>query len=192
MDMEASGSPKEGWSLYADPRIFRVAAGTPKDGWILVTLEIDPEEERGIGICGTRLLSQENPGGAEEMAGLSLQLKLEEIPRLIAILNEVYRQHHSDAVAQLEFDPSFSEFPKREPLSDGRTLTWPIFSRLEPESDPEDWKRSACPSLCLQDSRGQARRRRRKTGPASAHRIAAPSRRLRRWNVQSAISGNKE
>ncbi|HXC44692.1 MAG TPA: hypothetical protein VNY51_14375 [Candidatus Dormibacteraeota bacterium] len=140
MDMEASGSPKEGWSLYADPRIFRVAAGTPKDGWILVTLEIDPEEERGIGICGTRLLSQENPGGAEEMAGLSLQLKLEEIPRLIAILNEVYRQHHSDAVAQLEFDPSFSEFPKREPLSDGRTLTWPIFSRLEPESDPEDWK----------------------------------------------------
>jgi hypothetical protein len=29
----------------------------------------------------------------EELASLSLQVKLEEIPRLIAILNEIYRRH---------------------------------------------------------------------------------------------------
>jgi hypothetical protein len=45
-----------------------------------MTLEVDPESERGVGICGTRLLSRDVANGDEsneELASLSLQLKLE-------------------------------------------------------------------------------------------------------------------
>jgi hypothetical protein len=115
---------------------------TTDDGWIQMTLEVDPEGTQGVGICGTRMLSQDVANGDEsneELASLSLQLKLEEIPQLIAILNEIYRRHHVEAVGKLEFEPDF-EFPQRELLPSGLTLTWPIFSRLEPARDPEDWK----------------------------------------------------
>ena len=142
MDTEPSSSPPDRWSLYADPSIFRVAVRTTDDGWIQMTLEVDPESTQGVGFCGTRLLSQDVANGNEsneELASLSLQLKLEEIPHLIAILNEIYRRHHVEAVGKLRFEPDF-EFPQREPLSSGLTLTWPIFSRLEPARDPEDWK----------------------------------------------------
>jgi hypothetical protein len=72
-------------------------------------------------------------------SSLSLQLKLEEIPHSIAILNEIYRRHHVEAVAKLELQPDF-EFPQRDLLSSGLTLTWPIGARLEPARNPEDWK----------------------------------------------------
>jgi hypothetical protein len=115
---------------------------TTDDGWIQMTLEVDPEGTQGVGICGTRMLSQDVANGDEsneELASLSLPLKLEEIPHLIAILNEIYRRHHVEAVGRLEFEPDF-ESPQRELLPSGLTLTWPIFSRLEPARDPEDWK----------------------------------------------------
>jgi hypothetical protein len=127
MDIEPSGSPQEEWSLYANPAIFRVAASGSEDGWIHVTMEVRPGDVHS---------RRHDPD--DEPASVSLQLKLEEIPRLIAILNEIYR-HHVEAVAALEFEPDF-EFPRREPLPGGQTLTWPVASRLEPESDPEDWK----------------------------------------------------
>jgi len=142
MDTNANNSPPDRWSLYADPSIFRVTERMTEDGWIQVTLEGDPKDTQGVGISGTRLLSQDVANGDEsneELASLSLQLKLEEIPHLIAILNEIYRRHHVEAVAKLEFEPDF-EFPQRELLSSGLTQTWPIGSRLEPARDPDDWK----------------------------------------------------
>ena len=142
MDTKPSSRPPDGWSLYADPSIFQVAVRTTDDGWIQMTLEVDPEGTQGGGICGTRMLSQDvanGDGSNEELASLSLPLKLEEIPHLIAILNEIYRRHHVKAVGRLEFEPDF-EFPQRELLPSGLTLTWPTFSRLEPARDPEDWK----------------------------------------------------
>jgi hypothetical protein len=142
MDTNASNSPPARWSLYADPSIFQIAVRTTDDGWIQMTLEVDPESTQGVGICGTRLLSHDvanGDGSNKELASLSLQLKLEEIPHLIAILNEIYRRHHVEAVGKLEFEPDF-EFPQRELLPSGLTLTWPILSRLEPARDPEDWK----------------------------------------------------
>jgi len=68
-----------------------------------------------------------------------LDLRTEEIPYLIAILNEIYRRHHADAVASVDFEPDY-EFPRRERLQTGQTLTWPIASRIEPERDEEAWK----------------------------------------------------
>jgi len=123
MDTKPSSSPPDRWSLYADPSIFQVAVRTTDDGWIQMTLEVDPESTQGVGICGTRLLSQDVANGDEsnkELASLSLQLKLEEIPHWIAILNEIYRRHHVEAVGKLKFEPDF-EFPQREPLSSGLT-----------------------------------------------------------------------
>jgi hypothetical protein len=139
MDTKASNSPTDRWSLYADPGIFQVAVRTTEDGWIQVTLDVDPKSTQGVGICGARLDGANGDDCSEELASLSLQLKLEEIPHLIAILNEIYCRHHVEAVGKLEFEPDF-EFPQREPLSSGLTLTWPVFSRLEPTRDPEDWK----------------------------------------------------
>jgi hypothetical protein len=128
---------RDSWSVYADPRIFQVSASTPDHGWVEVGLQIDPEEEHCIAVAGTRLQAEDS--GPADLAGVALNLKLQEIPRLIAVLNEVYRKNHKDAVASLEFDPGW-EFPRRENLVGGQTLTWPIFSRLEPESELEDWK----------------------------------------------------
>ena len=142
MDMKDSNSPPDRWSLYADSSIFQVATRATEDAWIQVTMQVDPNSTQGVGICGTRLLSQDVVNGDEsneELASLSLQLKLEEIPHLIAILNEIYRRHHVEAVGKLEFEPDF-DFPQRERLSSGLTLTWPIGSRLEPARDPEEWK----------------------------------------------------
>jgi len=70
---------------------------------------------------------------------VTLDLKVEEIPYLIAILNETYRRHHEAGIASLEFEPD-DEFPRRERLRSGQTLTWPIASRLEPEWDREAWQ----------------------------------------------------
>lgn len=97
----------------------------------------DPEEERCVAVSGTQ--SQAADSTPDELASVSLDLKLEEIPRLIAVLNEIYRENHERAIASLEFDP-IQQFDRREPLPDGKTLTWPIFSRLEPETELEDWK----------------------------------------------------
>jgi hypothetical protein len=142
MDSKANDRAPDHWSLYNDPTILQVTASAPEDGWIQVTLEVDPRDTQGVGICRKRLLSQDGGSGDEsgaELAGLTLKLKLEEIPHLTAILNEIYRRHHVEAVGTLEFEPDF-EFPRRERLPSGRTLKWPIGSRLEPERDPEDWK----------------------------------------------------
>jgi hypothetical protein len=102
-------------------------------------MEVDPKDVQGVGTSGKRLLSQDVPQGEpnDALASFSLLLKLEEIPHMIAILNEIYRQHHGEAIAALEFEPDF-EFPRRDLLSSGQSLTWPIASRLEPARDAED------------------------------------------------------
>jgi len=142
MDTENGRSQQEAWSLYADTRIFRISASAPERGWITLTLEVDPEEERGIGSCGTPLQSEDASShhAPAALATLNLDLRLEEIPHVIAVLNEIYRKHHRHATESLELDKTGLWGSRREGLPYGRTLTWPLFSRLEPETLSEDWK----------------------------------------------------
>lgn len=139
METNEGSSPEE-WSLYTDPSILRVRAVAEAEGWISLTLETNPESVQRIGAPGRPLNRQDfSPDGSTELASLTLDLKVEEIPHLVAILNETYRRHHAAGIASLEFEPDH-EFPRREPLPSGQTLTWPIASRLEPARDPEGWK----------------------------------------------------
>lgn len=103
-------------------------------------METDPDNVQCIGVAGKPLSRQDfAAAGSTDLASLTLALKLDEIPHLVAILNEIYRRHHADAVSASEFEPD-PEFPRRERLPSGQTLRWPIGSRLEPERDPEDGK----------------------------------------------------
>ena len=140
METNKDGSACEEWSLYTDPSILHVKAVAQIEGWISLTLETDPESVQRIGVAGRPLNCQDfSPDGSTELASLTLDLRVEEIPHLIGILNEIYLRHHAAGTASLEFEPDY-EFPRRERLRSGQTLTWPIGSRLEPERDPEDWK----------------------------------------------------
>lgn len=131
---------RDEWSLYSDPSILKVRADPTHEGWIALTFEADPDGTYAIGSAGAPLNCQDfSTDGSPDLASLTLELKLEEIPRLIGILNDIYRRHHEIAVASLELGSDW-EFPRRERLPDGRTLTWPIASRGEPETDAEDWK----------------------------------------------------
>jgi hypothetical protein len=140
METNRDGNSGDEWSLYTDPAILQVRAIGQLEGWISLTLETDPESVQRIGSAGRPLSCQDfSPDGPTELASLTLDLRLEEIPHLIAILNEIYRRHHADGTSSLEFEPDY-EFPRRERLRSGQTLTWPVGSRLEPERDPEAWK----------------------------------------------------
>jgi hypothetical protein len=140
METKRDSSSHDEWNLYTDPAIFQVRATAEIEGWVLLTLETDPESVQRIGAAGTPLSRQDfSPDGSTELASVTLDLRVEEIPHLIAILNEIYRRHHADGTASLEFEPDY-EFPRRERLRSGQTLTWPVASRLEPERDPEAWK----------------------------------------------------
>jgi len=140
METRSDNDRCEEWSLYDDPTILRVRASAPEEGWITLTLETHPDNVQCVGVAGKPLTRQDFAAdGSTDLASLTLALKLEEIPHLFAILNEIYRRHHADAVSALEFEPD-PEFPRRERLPSGQTLRWPIGSRLEPERDPEDWK----------------------------------------------------
>jgi len=132
-------SDHEEWSVYGDPRVLRVSATSGGDGWVILSLETDPDQVQSIGSPGKPLKCQEFADEGADLAALTLNLKLEEIPHLIGILNELYLRHYKEAVATLEFEEN-SEFPCRQSLPDGRSLKWPIGSRLEPERNFEDWK----------------------------------------------------
>lgn len=140
MEADADDSACKEWSLYADPTILRLSADVAEQGWVALTLETDPRNPQCVGTAGRPLDAQDfAPEGATELASLTLCIRLEEIPHLIAILNEVYRRHYATALASLEFEPDF-EFPQRERLPSRQTLTWPVASRLQPVRDLEDWK----------------------------------------------------
>jgi hypothetical protein len=140
METRSDNGRCEEWSLYDDPKILRVRASAPEEGWITLTLETHPDETQCVGVAGEPLSCQDFAAdGSTDLASLTLALKLEEIPHLVAILNDIYLRHYADAVTSLEFEPD-PEFPPRRSLPSGETIRWPIGSRLEPERDPECWK----------------------------------------------------
>jgi hypothetical protein len=134
----------EEWSLYDDPTILRVSVSALStsafdEGWISLTLETHPDNAQCIGVAGKPLNIQDFAAdGSTDLASLTLELKLEEIPRLVAVLNEVYRKRHATAVTSLESGLDYG--PRWARLPSGQTIRWPIGSRLEPERDPEDLK----------------------------------------------------
>jgi len=129
----------EEWSVYGDPTILRVRATSGGDGWIALTLKTDPDQIQSVGFPGEPLKCQDFADEGTDLAALTLNLKVEEIPHLIGILNELYRRYFAEAVASLEFEDD-PDFPRREPLAGGQSLKWPIGPRTEPERDREDWK----------------------------------------------------
>jgi hypothetical protein len=131
METRGDNGRCEEWGLYDDPTILRVSASAPEGGWITLTLETDTEEVQPIGVAGEPLSCQDFAAdGSTDLASLMLILKLEEIPHLVAILNEIYLRHHANAITSLEFEPD-PEFPPRRSLPSGETIRWPIGSRLD-------------------------------------------------------------
>jgi hypothetical protein len=107
MSTQTEGNYSAKWSLYANPELFRIGAEAEEkgwQGWVRVTLETDPED---IEVAVTDEIEQvdaEPESGELKFHRLSLKLRLEEIPRLVAVLNEVYLNNHQEAVQTLEFD----------------------------------------------------------------------------------------
>src|SRR5579864_3791546 len=98
------------WSLYANPELLCVRAQTAEDaGWVKVTLESEPELATDVGTTDGVRLAQADPENDEpsKLYRLSLSLKLEEIPRFVAVLNEIYLANHDAAIQTLEFDNSY-------------------------------------------------------------------------------------
>ena len=76
------------WSLYANPELLRVAAQRGEDkGWVIVALESDPEDIE-VGTTGIQEMNAEPESDEPKLHRLSLKLRLEEIPRLVAVLME--------------------------------------------------------------------------------------------------------
>ena len=128
------------WSLYANPDLLRVATQKAEDkGWVIVTLESDPEDIEVGTTDEIQQMSAEPESDESKLYRLSLKLRLEEIPRLVAVLNEVYLNNHEEAVQTLAFDRT-TEWGERRVKSGRLSMTFPLGSRLEPESKREDWK----------------------------------------------------
>jgi hypothetical protein len=97
------------WSLYANPELLCVRVQKGEDaGWVKVTLESEPELATDVGTTDGVRFVQEGVENDEpsRLYRLSLSLKLEEIPRLVAVLNEIYLANHDEAVQTLEFGNS--------------------------------------------------------------------------------------
>jgi hypothetical protein len=128
------------WSIYANPELLRVSVQRAEDrGWIMVTLESEPEDVEVGTTNDIPHVSAEAESEEPKLHKLSLKLRLEEIPRLVAVLNEVYLNNHEEAVQTIEFDDT-EEWGERRVKSGRLSVTFPLGSRIEPESKREDWK----------------------------------------------------
>lgn len=130
------------WSLYADPELFCIRAKTAEDaGWVDVTLESEPDLATDVATTdGIRFVEADDENDEpSRLYRLSLCLKLEEIPRLVAVLNEIYLANHDRAVTTVEFDSS-DDWGERRIKHGHLSYTFPLGSRFEPESKKEDWK----------------------------------------------------
>jgi hypothetical protein len=129
--------------LYAKPELFQISAEAGRKespGWLRVTFEADREEEMELGTTnGIELTGGEAQGEEPRLHKLSLILRLEEIPRIVSVLNEFYLANHEEAVQTLQFDAT-EEWGERRERAGSFSITHPLFSRLEPETKREDWK----------------------------------------------------
>jgi len=113
------------------------------------TLQTTTESEDGVAVssdficpeCGYQAPeSAYNCALSEtEMNAVTLKLKVEELPRLVAVLNEAYRSITSRTTVIPEFD-TLGEWEGREWGNENLTVFEPLFSRREPESRREDLK----------------------------------------------------
>ncbi len=142
---------RQAWELYARPGLLAVSAEIAKDDeeWVLLTLETESESEDGVALatdflcpeCGYQSQSPDKSCAVSELEinAITLKLKIEELPRLITILNEAYRKITSKILPIPEFD-KFGEWQGEEWRYADLHLIDPLFSRREPESRPEDLK----------------------------------------------------
>ena len=133
------------------PVFLSVTAQIAKDDneWVLLTMQTDDEEEDGVAFqpefvcpecghqasdcCDGRSISE------SESKKITLKLKIEELPRFVVVLNEMYRAITSKLMVLPEFD-RLQDWDPRE-WREGRWLIIdPIRSRREPESRIEDFK----------------------------------------------------
>lgn len=77
------------WDLYESPGLFRLRIQKVETNHIHITIENDCEESIPVATC-----PEECVGLGEkhhDIYRLTLEVSVEELPRLVAILNEIYR-----------------------------------------------------------------------------------------------------
>jgi hypothetical protein len=139
------------WDLYVLPGLLSVTAEIAKDDneWVLLTMQTDDEVEDGVALqpefvcpeCGHQAsgCSDGRSISEPESKKITLKLKIEELPRVVVALNELYRAITSKLIVFPEFD-RLEDWEPRE-WREGRWLIIdPIRSRREPESRIEDLK----------------------------------------------------
>ena|SRR5713101_4219403 len=89
---------KEGWSIYEDPETFHVSAGDEGGGYVQVTLERNPDWDIELGSYEDEDLTE------KRLFKVNLLLNMEELPRLIIILNEIYRRHYEKVIPHILCD----------------------------------------------------------------------------------------
>ena len=141
---------KSTWDLYVLPGLLSVTAEIAKDDheWVLLTVQTDNEEGDGVALlpefvcpgCGSKAGGRVDGYSILdcEPKKITLKLKIEELPRVVVVLNELYRVITSKLVVLPEFD-NIDDWEPRE-WREGGLVIDPIRSRREPESRIEDFK----------------------------------------------------
>lgn len=147
--LDADG--KSTWDLYVQPGLLSVTAEIAKDdnAWVLLTVQTDNEEDDGVALlpefvcprCGGKAGGRDDGYSILdcEPKRITLKLKVEELPRVVVALNELYRAITSKLVVLPEFD-NIEDWEPREWRAGRWLVIDPIRSRREPESRIEDFK----------------------------------------------------
>lgn len=140
------------WNLYVKPDLLSITGASAKDDseWVLLTVRTGWEEQDGVALlpdfvcpaCGHHAEHQEDGRciSEAETRKITLKLKIEELPRVIAVLNELYRAVTSKLMVIPEFDKSGEWHSPEWQQSKNPYLAEPLEARREPEANREDWE----------------------------------------------------
>lgn len=97
----SSSESKCEWEIYDSSGLLTVRAKIIEEGFIRIQLETDGAY--GVAAIEDRCweFSDVLADGSIELESAALLLRLEEIPHLIAILNEVFRAHYPNALREI-------------------------------------------------------------------------------------------
>ncbi len=101
----------EEWFLYQDPELLSVRVGKTWEKYVQIVLGRSDDTGIEIGAClvgDCRFRGDAQVCDSEQAPRriwqVALELDIEQIPRLIVILNEIYRLHYEEAAPYLRLD----------------------------------------------------------------------------------------